>query len=582
VRINEEVFPAILLLLLIISLVAVSNAQISFAPPQNYPLNTIPYRVVIGDFNGDGNQDLAALSIYGGTVSILLNNGDGTIASPQYFPAIQPDPQGPTFFSGIATGDVNGDSKLDVILSHTTDPNTSAGVISVLLGSGDGTLQRPITTAVDSAAYNLFGVGDFNGDGKLDVLCGADDSTNTIPSLVLFLGNGTGDFTRASTSQPGPAGRGVVAVVADVNHDGKLDIVLSTQQESVTVFLGNGDGSFQASFQAPASAPTFALSMGDFDHDGKPDLISTSFQHYRFVPGFLVPGHYVATGPPGSAALLVGKGDGTFGGPGLITNADFLGPVAGDFDGDGNLDFAAAALAGPPPLSYSGSFTFFLGNGHGGFSAPITSALAVTNMTPADLDGDGFADMVQVVSSSLQVALNTTATFSLSASAPGPPIRAGGMASYTIAVSLQHGYSNAVALSCSAPVSAGVHCSVSPSSVTPGGTATLSVTTTGASLGSVKPANESHSWVLVALWLPVGAVFFGGMGIRSKRSRNKTFLAMMLGLVIGTGLLVQSACGGGDTPPRHASGTPAGTYTITVSGAAASMQHSTTVSLTVQ
>jgi len=311
-------------------------------------------------------------------------------------------------------------------------------------------------------------------------------------------------------------------------------------------------------------------------------LISTSFQQYRcHCPGFGVPNSYVATGPPGSAALLVGKGDGTFGGPGLITNADLLDPVAGDFDGDGSLDFAAAALAGPPPLSYSGSFTFFLGNGHGGFSAPTTSALAATNMTPADLDGDGFADVVQVVSSSLQVDLNTTATFSLSASAPNPPIHAGGTASYTITMSQQHGFSNAVALSCSAPVSAGVHCSVSPSSVTPGGTAILSVTTTGASLGSVKPANESHSRVLFALWLPVGAVFISGMGILSKRSRNKTFLAMMLGL-IGTGLLVQSACGGGDTPPRHTSDTPAGTYTITVSGAAASMQHSTTVSLTVQ
>lgn len=568
--------------LLLMSLSAVlASAQVSFAPVQNYPLKTVPYLAAIRDFNGDGKPDLAALSIYGGTVSILLNNGDGTFASPQYFPAIQPDPQGPTFFSGIGTGDVNGDGKLDVIVSHTTDQNTGTGVINVLLGNGDGTLQPPITTAVDSFAYNLFGVGDFNGDGKLDVVCGADDSTNTIPSLVLFLGNGTGGFTRASTSQPGPDDASVVAVVADVNHDGKLDVVWSTRQNSVTVFLGNGDGSFQASFQTPTPAPTFSLSMGDFDHDGKPDLISTSFQQYRCeCPGFGVPNRYVPTGPPGSATLLLGKGDGTFGGPGLITNADFLGPVAGDFDGDGNLDFAAAALAGPPPLSYSGSFTFFLGDGHGGFSAPTTSALAATNIASADLDGDGFADVVQVASSSLQVAVNTTATFSLSASVPGPPIQAGGMASYTITVSQQHGFSNAVALGCSAPASAGVHCSVSPSSVTPGGTATLSVTTTGASLGLVKPANQSHSGLLLALWLPVGVVFFGGMGIQSKRSRNKALLAIMLGLVIGTELLVQSACGGGATPPRP--GTPAGTYTITVSGAAGSTQHSTNVTVTVQ
>src|SRR2546422_6844025 len=98
-------------------------AQVSFAPVQNYPLNTAPYRAVIEDFNGDGKPDLAALSIYGGTVGILVNKGDGTFASAQYSPAIQPDPQGPTFFSGIVTGDVNGDGKVDVIVSHTTDPN---------------------------------------------------------------------------------------------------------------------------------------------------------------------------------------------------------------------------------------------------------------------------------------------------------------------------------------------------------------------------------------------------------------------------------------------------------------------------
>jgi hypothetical protein len=570
---------------------SLANAQVSFAPVQKYPLKTAPHRAIIGDFNGDGKPDLAALSIYGGTVSILLNNGDGTFASPQNFPAIQPDPQGPTFFSGIALGDVNGDGKLDVIMSHTTDRNTGAGVINVLLGNGDGTLQGPTTTAIDSFAYNLFGVGDFNGDGKLDVLCGADDSTNTFSLLVLFLGNGIGGFTRASTSQPGYASAGVTAVIADVNHDGKLDVVLSRQTDPVIGFLGNGDGTFQPSFQVPAPTPAFFLSAGDFGHHGEPDLISTSFQQYQCVcPGFGVPPRWFATGPPGSATLLMAKGDGTFGGPGLISNADFLEPVAGDFDGDGNLDFAAAALAGPPPLAYSGSFTFFLGNGQGGFGAPVSSPLAATNImlgeatniAPGDLDGDGFSDLVQVASSSLQIALNTTATFSLSASAPGSPIQAGGMASYTVTVSQQHGFSNAVALSCSAPVSAGMHCSISPSSVTPGGTATLSISTMGASALLAEPANQSHSRLLFALWLPVGAIFFGGIRIRSKQCMSKSFLIVILGSVITTGLLVQVACGGGGATLKHNSNTAAGTYRITVTGTSGSIQHSTTTTLTVQ
>lgn len=567
---QKKLLAAVVLLQLIFSSGALANAQVSFAAAQNYPLNAAPFQAVIGDFNGDGKPDLAVLSIFGGIVSTLLNNGGGTFASPRDFPAITPDPGGPNFFSGVALGDVNGDRKLDVIVSHGIDSTSGTGVINVLLGNGDGTLQPPITTTVDHFPFAMYGVWDFNGDGKLDVLCVAHDPTETARSLVLFLGNGDGSFTLASASQPGDSH---TAVVADMNHDGKLDVIMPTRYNAVAVFFGNGDGSFQPSFQSGAPAPTFTLSAGDFDNDGKPDLVTTSPQQYVCTTE---PPHCAPT-VPGSAAVLLGKGDGTFGGPGIIASADYGFSAVGDFDGDGNLDFAAGS---------AGTLDFYLGNGKGGGSAPssVSFAVGVTHNATADLDGDGFTDMVLLdPSPTVKVALNTTPTFSLGASAPGSPIHAGGIATYAITVGQQHEYNGTVALTCSAPPSAGIRCSLSPSSVVPGSSSTLTVTTTAASAGLAWPVSPSHSKLLYALWLPLGAFVFSGIGFGSRQSRRKKlFVVLVLGCALSASLIFQVACGGGGSAVSRNSGTSPGTYAITVRGTSGSTQRSTAVTLTVQ
>src|SRR5262249_18464088 len=130
------------------------------------------------------------------------------------------------------------------------------------------------------------------------------------------------------------------------------------------------------------------------------------------------------------------------------------------------------------------------------------------------------------------------------------------------------------------PAGFGIRCSVSPQSVAAGATAALSVTTTGASTGLVLPSSGRHQLLQYAVWLPLGAVFFGGIGFG--QARRKKLLGVVMGAVLGTGLLFQVACGGGGSPPPHDTGTASGTYTITVTGTAGTISRSTMVSLTVQ
>jgi len=579
-RINSR---SLLLVLagLVCLLPVLASAQVNFAPAQSYPLNAVPFRVLAGDLNGDGQPDLVALSVAGGTVSALLNKGNGTFAPPRDFPAITPSD--PTLFSGIKLADVNGDQKLDVIVTENTDPNAGNGIINVLLGNGDGTFQAPITTPVDSEAYKFVGVGDFNSDGRLDIVCIADDPTNTVVSIVLFLGNGDGTFTRDSSSQPATGYPGLVdAVLLDVNHDGKLDVVLPngvnlSGGQSVTVLLGNGDGTFQPPAQESTPAPTAYVSAGDFNGDGKPDLISTSYQLYQCVcPGFGVPDNWVPEGPPGSVSMLLEKGDGSF------TSSTFaadLGPsVEGDFDGDGNLDFSAQSIL--PPVA-PGPFQLYLGDGKGNFSSPSEITQSIANPLTADLDGDGLTDLIWPASnSSLQLALNNSSTFML-ASSTATPIPAGGSATYTISVAQQHGQGAMVTLTCSASAGSGIHCSLSPSSVAAGGTATLTVTTTGPSAGLVLPSSQDHRMLQFAMWLPFGAVFFCGFG--AGKTHRKKLLGLTMGSVFGASLMFFVACGGASTPDNHKSiGTPPGTYAITVTGTAGTVTRSTNVNLTVQ
>src|SRR6266705_4080724 len=290
-----------------------------------------PWYIAEGDFNGDGKLDLAVSNYGANSVSVLLGNGDGTFKAPQTFPVgVHP--------ALVAVGDFNGDGKPDLAVSSVGD-NT----VSVFLGNGDGTFLPALISAVGANPW-YFAVGDFNGDGILDLAvsdygCSLDCNTSPSNTVTVLLGNGDGTFRPAPslTVGNGPAG----VTVGDFNGDGKLDLaVANVNENTLSVLLGNGDGTFQAphTFADPGMTHPYFVAVGDFNGDGKPDLVVTN--------------HLFTT-----TSMLLGNGDGTFQpAQDFPVESDPVFVTVGDFNGDGKPDLAVANL-------HSLNISVLLGNG---------------------------------------------------------------------------------------------------------------------------------------------------------------------------------------------------------------------------
>jgi hypothetical protein len=231
--------------------IAAVGASISFLPAVTYLTGGgNPYSVAVADVNADGKLDLVVANGNGGepgTVGVLLGNGNGT------FKPVHLYGSGGNQAASIAVADVNGDGKPDVIVTNTSNSNN----IGVLLGNGDGTFRRVVTYSSGGGDPWSVAVADVNGDGKLDLLVANECAVNSVScsegSVGVLLGNGDGTFRPAVMySSGGPNFYNPVSLsVADFNHDGKLDLVVTnacgtssdcSENGSVGVLLGNGDG----------------------------------------------------------------------------------------------------------------------------------------------------------------------------------------------------------------------------------------------------------------------------------------------------------------------------------------------------
>jgi sugar lactone lactonase YvrE len=407
---------------------------------------------VTGDFNNDGILDMAMLGAGATAVKIFLGKGDGTFQTPVSY-NLSDGSEG-----GLAVADFNGDGMLDLVAGSNHS-------VSVLLGNGDGTFHAEVTYPVGpiDSGYIAGGVavGDFNNDGVPDISV-VNTISSQVPSTVsILIGNGNGTFQPQVQYAAGYAPEWVTA--GDLNGDGKLDLAVCSVGTSPTmgVLLGNGDGTFQAPITYATGAPCYHIQTADFNKDGKLDLLTEGNN---------------------SVAVFLGNGDGTFKTP--VTYSANFAAVVGDFNADGNLDLASTN-------SNLSTIGILYGNGDGTFQ-PLTGSWAgggslAAVVAPGDFNGDGLTDLFVTshgdntdslllnqqieTATATQVSIAGVGTHNVLASYPGDSSRTDSQ-------------SSTLALTGSAVTATSSILTVAPNPVVTGQSATFTLTITPAPTGS--------------------------------------------------------------------------------------------------
>jgi uncharacterized protein (TIGR03437 family) len=375
--------------------VLLGNGDGTFTTGAAHSLPLPAFALAIADFNGDGNCDLA-LSVVagGGHVEIMFGNGDGTFQNGVTLPL--------RTTGALAVGDFNADSIADLVAI-----DSMALGVSVALGNGDGTFQSSVSTLLTGRVCcgpQLFALADFDNDGRLDL---AEEDTLGSNYFRILLGNGNGTFRPPVIyiSNNPLASQARSLSVGDFNGDGKLDLVntiaTGTQADEVWISLGNGDGTFQHALipiRIPGSGTAHPAqpAVGEFNGDGKTDLaVFTSL----FTKGFsvLLGGGCSTAAVPVVTSIVSASSYGGYSyfasgswieikgsnladpkdprltaavNPGQWTSADFVGAIAPT-----SLDGVSVSVNGKP------AYIWYISPGQLNVQAPEDSVLGMVNVT---------------------------------------------------------------------------------------------------------------------------------------------------------------------------------------------------------